>query len=413
MSEKKLFEAALGIEKPWYVKDVQFELEKCTLTIEIDFERGTRFAYPSMDGVHPVYDTQTKRYRHMNFFQHECYLEVRVPRVSLPDGSVHLIEPPFSGKLAGFTLLFEALVLVLCRQMTISGCARMMNVSGYKVSEICRRYVEGALEFADYSDVRHLGIDETSRSRGHNYVTIAADFDKRSVIFVAEGRDADTIRELQDDLLLHGGDPASIETVSIDMSPAYIQGVGKYLPNAEITFDKYHVIAHASEAVDRTRREEQKQAPELKGMRWILLKDRSQLSPSQERDLDDLMRYITTKRTARAWLYKEQLKEILSRKQIHVVGRMLKQWCTNVNRSKVAAMKEVASMILNHFDGIVSWARTRQTNGFLEALHGLFQAAKRKARGYSNFITIRTVIFLLMGKLNFSCINPYVAILPT
>ncbi|WP_249678826.1 transposase, partial [Cupriavidus necator] len=94
---------------------------------------------------------------------------------------------------------------------------------------------------------------------------------------------------------------------------------------------------------------------------------------------------------------------------INVVSAMLEQWCTNVMRSKVEPMKEVARMIRKHFDGIVAWTQTRQTNGFLEALNGLFQAAKRKARGYVSFKTMRTVIFLIAGKLDFSAINPHAA----
>ena len=88
---------------------------------------------------------------------------------------------------------------------------------------------------------------------------------------------------------------------------------------------------------------------------------------------------------------------------------MLAQWCTNVMRSKVEAMKDVARMIRKHFDGIVAWTQTRQTNGFIEALNGLFQAAKRKARGYTRFKTMRTVLFLIAGKLDFSPINPHAA----
>lgn len=71
-------------------------------------------------------------------------------------------------------------------------------------------------------------------------------------------------------------------------------------------------------------------------------------------------------------------------------------------------MKDVAQLIRNHLDGIVAWTRSRQTNGFLEALNELFQATKRKARGYGRFDTIRTVIFLFVGKLDFSKINRYV-----
>jgi transposase len=78
-------------------------------------------------------------------------------------------------------------------------------------------------------------------------------------------------------------------------------------------------------------------------------------------------------------------------------------------RSKVDPMKEVASLICNRFEGILSWVSTRQTNGFLEAINGLFQAANRKARGYQRFRTIRTVIFLIAGKLDFSKLNPHIA----
>jgi hypothetical protein len=103
----ELFEAALGIVEPWYVQGVDFDAAKKTLTISVDFVAGSRFAVVDIEGVHPAHDTVSKRYRHLNFFQHECYLEVRMARVRLPDGSTRLVEPDWAGKLAGFTLLFE------------------------------------------------------------------------------------------------------------------------------------------------------------------------------------------------------------------------------------------------------------------------------------------------------------------
>lgn len=405
----KLFEAALGIRDPWFIQRVDFDAAKKTLTIGVDFVAGSRFAVPSVEGRHPAHDTVTKRYRHLNFFQHECYLEVRMPRVRLPDGGIRLIEPDWAGKLAGFTLLFEALIITLCREMPFAAVARLVNLSWHRVAAICERYVDLALSEADFSEVTRLAVDETSRAKGHDYVTLFADADERRVLFVAEGRGADTIEAFADDLVAHGGNPDSIESVSIDMSPAFIKGVGKHLPNARITFDKFHVVAHASQAVDKTRRIEQKTDPSLKGLRWALLKDREKLNASAQADLDALVAQVTTKRTARAWLYREQLRDILERKQINVVRSMLAQWCTNVMRSKVEPMKEVARLIRNHMEGIVAWAQTRQTNGFLEAIHGLFQAAKRKARGYGRFSTIRTVIFLIAGKLDFAHINPHAA----
>ena len=191
------------------------------------------------------------------------------------------------------------------------------------------------------------------------------------------------------------------------MSPAFIKGCTAHLPNARITFDKFHVVWHASSAVDKMRRIEQRTDRSLKGMRWSLLKDRSRLSSEAVADLDALIAKMTTVRTARAWVYKEQLREILERKQINVVRTMLQHWCTCVMRSKVEPMKEVAALVRHHLEGIVAWAQTRQTNGFLEALNGLFQAAKRRARGFTRMSTIRTVIFLIAGKLDFRVINPH------
>jgi transposase len=407
MMTNQLFSAALGIQSPWSVKEVNFDEAKKQLTIQVDFSAGTRFAYPGEPGTHPVYDSQIKRLRHLNFFQHECFLEVRVPRVSLPDGKVRLVEPEWVGKLDGFTLLFEALVIALCRQMPFAAVARLVGLSWHRVHAICARYVELSLDEADLSDVYEVAIDETSARRGHDYVTLVADMEARRVIFVALGRDNKTIAEFSQYLKGHGGNPYQIESVSIDMSPAFIKGVEEQLPLARITFDKFHVIAHASAAIDKMRRIEQKTDPDLKGLRWALLKDRSKLRTEQRNDLDALVAQYTSKRTARAWLYREQLRDILQRKQIHVVSAMLSQWCTNVLRSKVEPMKEVARMIRNHFDGIIAWAQTRQSNGFIEAINGLFQAAKRKARGYVRFSTMRVVLFLIAGKLDFTKINPH------
>jgi transposase len=405
----QLFEAALGISSPWSVHGIDFDAAQRKLTIQVDFAKGTRFPHSKVPGEHPVHDTQIKRLRHLNFFQHECHLEVRVPRVRLPDGKVVLVEPDWVGKLSGFTLLFEALVLMLAQQMPFAAVARIVGESWHRVHAICDRYVELAVERSDLATVETVAIDETSYRRGHNYLTLVADANARKVVFVTEGKEADTIAAFAEHLRAHCGAPENITSASIDMSPAFIKGVTDNLPNARITFDKFHVIAHAGDAVSIMRREEQRKDPALKGLRWTLLKDKSKLSRDQSADLDKLVAQFTTKRTARAWLYREQLRDILDRKQINVVSTMLAQWCTNVMRSKVEPMKEVAKMIRRHFAGIVAWSQTRQTNGFIEAINGLFQAAKRKARGYTRLQTMRTVLFLIAGKLNFVAINPHVA----
>ena len=405
----QLFAAALGITAPWFVQTVDFDSGQRQLTIHVDFVPGSRFAHSKAAGDHKVHDTQIKRLRHLNFFQHECHLEVRVPRVKLPDGKVALVEPDWVGKLSGFTLLFEALVLMLAQQMPFAAVARTVGESWHRVHAICRRYVDLALDGADLSELSSVAIDETSYRRGHSYLTLVADADARKVVFVSKGRGADNIAGFTQHLRAHNGVATNIAAACIDMSPAFIKGVTDHLPQATITFDKFHVVAHASQAVDKMRRIEQSTDPALKGLRWALLKDKSKLSSEQAHDLHRLVVQFTTKRTARAWLYREQLRDILNRRQINIVSAMLAQWCTNVMRSKVEPMKQVAALIRAHFDGIVAWTKSRQTNGFIEAINGPFQAAKRKARGYTRFQTMKTVLFLIAGKLNFAAINPHAA----
>ncbi len=405
----RIFATALGLIEPWFVESVKFVECDRKLIIHIDFQRGARFPHKDHEGTHPIHDTKTKRYRHLNFFQYECEVVARVPRVRLPDGRIALVTTPWTGQVSGFTALFEALVIVMSREMPFAAVARLNKISPHRVQTICNQYVELASAEDDQGDVRAVAIDETSRARGHAYVTVAADARKRRVLFVGEGRGADTVGQFARNLAVQGGAPEAIRFVSIDMSPAFIKGVAKHLPHAQITFDKFHVVAHASSALDETRRIEQRVDPGIKGMRWTLLKNPTHLSRNQRAALNALIAQTAGKRTTRAWRYREQLRAILHRKQVHVMRAMLQQWCTNVNRSRIEPMKAVARMIRRHFDGITAWARTRQTNGFIEALNGLFQSAKRKARGYRSFRTIRTVFFLIAGKLDFSKLNPHLA----
>lgn len=135
--------------------------------------------------------------------------------------------------------------------MTFAAVARMVGESWYRVATITAHYVELALAEADLSGVTSLAIDETSRARGHDYVTLAADAEKRAVLAVTCGRDAAAVQRVVDESRRAARRPEAITSVSLDMSPAFIKGVGACLPHAQITFDKFHVIAHASQAWTR------------------------------------------------------------------------------------------------------------------------------------------------------------------
>ena len=137
MFTQQLFELALNIQDPWFIKDIQFSAENKRLDIHIDFRKGSVFHYESIDenikGDYKVYDTVDKQWRHLNFFEHECYLHARVPRLDIADTIKRQVNPPWSGLGNGFTLLFEALVLQLASHMPVHTVSRIVSESDYKI----------------------------------------------------------------------------------------------------------------------------------------------------------------------------------------------------------------------------------------------------------------------------------------
>ncbi len=133
-----------------------------------------------------------------------------------------------------------------------------------------------------------MGVDETSRRHGHSYVSLFVDFDQSRVLFATDGKDASTVHRFKHDLIEHGGDPGAIEEMCCDMLPAFIRGIERQFPVAHLTFDKFHVIKILNDAVDQVRREELKERSELKGTRYIWLKNQSNLKVSQSNLIDQL-----------------------------------------------------------------------------------------------------------------------------
>ena len=126
MKDTKLLEMALGLTDSWKVAGVDFKAEEKRLDIYLDFAKGSRFACPACGELSSVYDTEQKEWRHLNFFQHECYLHARTPRTDCKKCGVHLVEVPWSRPQSGFTLLFEALIMMLSQAMPVNAVSRLI-----------------------------------------------------------------------------------------------------------------------------------------------------------------------------------------------------------------------------------------------------------------------------------------------
>ncbi|MBX6365718.1 MAG: ISL3 family transposase [Gemmatimonadetes bacterium] len=406
MRDVDLFQQALGLQWPWYVVSSEFVVAERRLDVSIDFERGGTFSCPECGrGGCTAWDTKEKVWRHLNFFEHEAYLHVRVPRVRCERCGVKLVEVPWARHGSGFTLLFEAMVLALVKEMPVRAVARLVGEHDTRIGRVVHHYVERARSEADFSGVRQVGIDETASKRGHNYITLFVDVEGPRLLFATEGRDHTTLAAFREDLEAHGGTAAGVEEFCLDMSPAYLKGLAAEFPEAGITFDKFHVMKLLGEAVDAVRREERRSRPELKGSRYVWLKNPENLTQRQLALLDGLDLPRLNLRTARAYHLRLAFQEFWDLEE-DFAEAYLKRWYFWATHSRLAPMIKVARTIRLHWDGVLHWFRTRVSNGILEGINSLIQAAKAKARGYRSTRNLITIAYLIAGKLNMRALSP-------
>ena len=422
MSLKELFFKALEIKDPWYIKSIDLIDEQ--LIIEVDFKAGSVFeddANANNDSsnnasngkAYKAYDTVIKTWRHLDFLQYHCFIRARVPRVRRDDGKVRLIYPPWAGLMNGFTLLFESLIFKLAKEMPVSRVANLIGVYDNKIWKMLDLYIFGAKLDEDYSGVSVVGIDETSIAKGHEYISLFVDLHKRKTMFISQGKDNKTIANFSDDLLDHNAVATQIKEVSCDMSPAFIKGVTEQLPNAKITFDKFHILKIINEGVDQVRRTEAATNPLLKKTlnktRYIWLKNDANLTAKErvrKGELVELSMSDLNLKSMQAMQIRENFQAIYLAKNVDEFELLLELWHDWATKSMLEPMIKAAKTIKKHWEGIIRWKVSQINNGILEGLNSVLQAAKRKARGYGaeHFITMA---YFLTGKLNFSKVNKF------
>ena len=260
MTPEKLFHELLGLGLNWEVRESRFERESGTVCLEIRetprLWESTRC--PEDGGLVFCYDhTEVLTWRHLNVFQHRCEITCRLPRGKCRQcGHVFRVRPPWEGLSMHFTKEFEAFALLLMREMPMSKVAEVVGETDTRLWRMLFRQVDAAYAEADFSNVCCVGVDELSVRKGHEYISVFADLVRKRVLFATEGKDHGVWLDFVKALEQHNGHRYAITQVSMDMSPAYQKGVRETCRNAQVVFDKFHVIAHANQAVDEVRRAE-------------------------------------------------------------------------------------------------------------------------------------------------------------
>jgi transposase len=402
MHDVDLFQAALGLTPPWKVTHSAFDAAQSRLDLHVDFAPGATFACPACgQGGCKAHDTEQKCWRHLNFFQHEAYIHARTPRVRCAECGVRLVQVPWARSGSGFTLLFEALVMAMVKSMPVAAIARQVGEHDTRLWRIIHHYVAEARAEVDFSDVRCVGIDEKAARRGHDYLTLFVDLECSRLLFATETRKAETVTTFRRELEAHGGVAEQIEEVCLDMWRPYLRGVRDSFPDASLTFDKFHVMKLLNEAVETVRRQERRHRPELAGSRWIWTKNPENLTAEQYSLLELLRLKEFNLKTARAYHLRLVFQEFWQMRGRRA-NAFLARWCDWADRSGLQPVIYFANMVRRHRAGILRWAYSQVSNGVLEGINSMIQAAKARARGYRSKRNLIAMAYLIAGRLNFN-----------
>jgi transposase len=407
-----LFTQALGLVAPWQVDQVIFTPEAGRIDFQVTFSAAVHACPACRTAAQPLHDRLARSWRHLDFFQYEAHLHAAVPRVACAVcDKVTQIPVPWAREGSRFTLLFEALTLMLAPTMSVLAAGRLLRVRSRRLWRVIEHHVNKARAKESHAEVRAIGVDETASKRGQTYITVFHDLDKPRLLFATPGRDKATLGMFATDLTEHGGQPSAITHVSMDMSGSFQAGAAEHFPEAEVCFDRFHVVALGSTALDEVRRAEVKSEPELKGTRWSLHKKPADWTIKQTQTMHWLQR--SNLKTARAWRIKEALRAIYATAKTPDEAKpLLKRWLSWACRCRLEPFKRLGRTITKHLPGVLNGFESGKHNGRVEAMNRALQEARARARGYRRVDNFIAMAYLIAGKLIHLPVSPFVPFRP-
>lgn len=403
MHDRALYEQILGIKSPFRVSDVV--LDQAARRITVHIEHVGKPCCPECGKPCPTHDHQKRQWRHLDTCQFQTLLEADLPRAKCPEHGIHQVAIPWAQAGGRFTALFECLIIDWIKAaQNRKAAAELLGITWDEADGVMQRAVERGLARREDTPIPHLSVDETSFQKRHEYVTILCDRENKRVVEVLDDRKKETfvnwLKSLPEKSL------NAIQTVTMDMWPAFIAGVVKIVPGGKdkVCFDRFHVSQYMGNGVDKVRREEHRkmlaEAGEsiLSRTKYDWLKTSGNIDNRSRRAFMALTKL--TLKTARAWAMKETaagLWDYASRTWAQKAWNRLIGW---MERSRLAPMIEVAKTIKEHLWGILNAIEHQATNGAAEGMNSGIQKIKAVANGFRNRKKFRTAILFFFGGLD-------------
>lgn len=399
---KEFYGQSLGLKPPWQVTEVTIRGEQRQILIVVECARGVVWGDPETEERAEIKDWQERTWRHLDTCEYETIVTARVPRLLLKSGKTVMVSVPWAEPGGRFTKSFESHIIDLLKNCrTVRGAARMARITDDAADGVMKRAVDRGMSRRKVRTLRHIGIDEKAIRKGHRYATILTDIEDGSVIDIAEDRTLESAVGLL--FSLPEEIRKGIEAAAMDMWPAYIGAIEMTLPNASIVFDKFHIKGHLNTAVDKVRRQENRQLSAagnliLTGSKYLWLKKHEDLRTRASAKFRALL--VQDLQTGTAWALKENFDRLWTYTSMSWALKFLWDWVETVRTAGLTPLCKAADMVEKHAEGILNFLWYPITNAAAEGVNSIIQSLKHAARGLPNFQSFRTRILFFLAKLD-------------
>ena len=374
------------------------------LGLVIDVAPSTRVPYCSSceRRVRVVHDRyEGRRWRHLDLAALRVWLRYTIRRVDCPRCGVVVELVPWAENQSWFTYEFEEQVAYLAQRADKTTLSKLMRISWNTVGAIIQRVLPRHRSADPLEGLTHIGVDELSYRRHHEYVTVIVDHVRGGVVWAHPGKNAETLNAFFEEL---GKERcAQLEAVTLDMSGAYLKAVTEASPQARVIFDRFHVQRLAHDALDEVRRQEVREAEpedrgELKNTRFALHKNPWNLSTLEAAKVAEVQKANLP--LYRAYMLKETLAAILDGRQVNVARKKLLEWIDWAARSRLLPFRKLARTLRAHLEGILAYVATGLSNGRTEGLNGKIRTITRRSYGFHSAHSLIALIFLCCSGIN-------------
>jgi transposase len=404
MRDIDLYKHLLGLESPWTVARVDLDVKGQRVGVFVEHAELKAWPCPVCDKPCALHDHEEERvWRHLDSCQFQTLLHARTPRIDCHEHGVRQVRVPWAEARSRFTLLFERLAIDVLRECDVKGAAAILRITWDEAHGIMQRAVARGLLRRPHAVPTVMGVDEKAIAKGHRYATLVNDLERGIVIEVAEDRTKQSLLQCLGCFSIN--DLSKVRAVAMDMWEPFVQTIRSVVDFADskIVYDRYHIVAHMNDALDKVRRAENRTLLAdgneiLVGSKHMWLYGAENLPDKYTVDFDRLRR--SDLKTARAWAIKESLRALWERPSREAGEKWWKRWHFWATHSRLQPVRKVAAMIKRHLPNVLTYFEHRITNAASEAINSVVQMLKKRAFGYRNFANFRTAVLFRCGGLD-------------